>query len=114
MGGYLLEDLQTQSIRMATGFCGGLGSSQQELCGAVSGATLVIGALFGRLGLDEDDQRAVDLTADYRDRFLEGFGYTQCAQLREHVVHSPEGLGSSGALIQRAALILLDQLTGTA
>ena len=110
----MLEELGPQSIRMATGFCGGLGSSQQELGGAVSGAALIIGALFGRLSLDEDDHHVVDLTADYRERFLEAFGYTQCAQLREHVVYSSQGLGSCGALVERAALILLDQLSDAA
>jgi len=114
VGGYLPEDLEPQLIGMVTGFYGGLGSSQQELCGAVSGAARVAGALLGRLGLDEDNQPAVDLTADYRDRFLQAFGYTRCARLREPVVHSHKALASCGALGQRAALILLDQLTDTA
>jgi C_GCAxxG_C_C family probable redox protein len=95
---------------MATGFSGGLGNTRQELCGALSGSVLVIGASFGRVSAAEDDQLAIDLAARYRDRFLEEFGYTQCAQLRQHVVDPPGGLGSCGGLVERAAMILLDLL----
>jgi C_GCAxxG_C_C family probable redox protein len=106
----VLDDLKPQSVRMATGLCGGLGSTKREVCGALSGAVLVIGALFGRVSLAEDDQQAIDLAARYRDRFLEEFGYTKCAQLREKVVDPPGGLGSCGVLAERAAHILLDLL----
>jgi hypothetical protein len=41
---------------------------------------------------------------------LATFGYTQCKRLREHVVYAPEGLGSCGALVERAALVLLEVL----
>jgi C_GCAxxG_C_C family probable redox protein len=92
---------------MATGFSGGLGNTRQELCGALSGGVLVIGARFGRVDGGEDDQMAIELAARYWDRFLEEFGYTQCAQLRERVVDPPGGLGSCGTLVERAADILL-------
>jgi C_GCAxxG_C_C family probable redox protein len=95
---------------MATGFSGGLGSTKQELCGALSGGVLVIGALCRRVSAAEDDQEAIALAVSYRERFLEAFGYTQCAQLREHVVDPPGGLGSCGALVEQAARILLDLL----
>jgi C_GCAxxG_C_C family probable redox protein len=108
VGEHVLDDLTPQARRMATGFSGGLGNTRQELCGALSGGVLLIGALFGRVGAAEDDQLAIDLAARYRDRFLERFGYTQCAQLRENVVDPPGGLGSCGDLVEQAARILLD------
>jgi C_GCAxxG_C_C family probable redox protein len=93
---------------MAAGFCGGVGGSNQELCGALSGAVMVIGGLFGRASVEEDDQQAVDLSACYRDRFLKEFGHTQCAELKEKVVDPPGGLGSCAALVKVAAGLLLD------
>jgi C_GCAxxG_C_C family probable redox protein len=111
VGEHVLDDLKPQAMRMATGVSGGLGNTRQELCGALSGGVLLIGALYGRVTAAEDDQRAIDIATGYRDRFLEKFGHTQCAQLRENVVDPPGGLGSCGALVEQAARILLDLLT---
>jgi C_GCAxxG_C_C family probable redox protein len=110
VGGHMLDDLKPQCMQMATGLAGGLGNTRQEVCGALSGGVLVIGALFGRASPAEDDQLAIDLAAGYRNRFLEELGYTQCAELRAKVVDPPGGLGSCGALVERAANILLDLL----
>jgi C_GCAxxG_C_C family probable redox protein len=111
VGEHLVDDLQTQSLRMATGFSGGLGDTREELCGALSGGVMVIGALHGRTSLEEDDQPAIQLAARYRSGFLEEFGYTQCVRLRERVVNVTGGLGTCGALVEQATLILLGLLT---
>jgi hypothetical protein len=42
---------------------------------------------------------------------LEELGYTECRGLRENVVKRIGGLGTCGALVERAALILLDLLS---
>jgi C_GCAxxG_C_C family probable redox protein len=107
VGEHVLEDPSSECARMATGFAGGLGDTQQEMCGALSGGVLVIGRLLGRTRLAESDQPALDLTARYRRRFLAEFGDTQCARLREKVVYAPGGPGSCAALVERAATILL-------
>ena len=113
VGGHYLDDLNPRcpptsvAIRMATGFSGGLGDTREELCGALSGGVMVIGALLGRTSLEEDDKPAVTLAARYRERFLETFGYTQCREVREKIVNAPGGLGSCGALVEKAATILL-------
>lgn len=107
VGEYLVDDLRPELRRMATGFSGGLGDTREELCGALSGGAMVIGVLHGRASLDEADEPAIRLAARYRGRFLEEFGYTQCLRLRENVVYGIEGLGSCGALVERAAMILL-------
>lgn len=113
VSGHYLDDLDPRCpsaaavTRMATGFSGGLGDTREELCGALSGGVMVIGALLGRASLDEDDEPAVNLAARYRERFLETFGYTKCRELREKIVNVPGGLGSCGALVERAATILL-------
>lgn len=106
----MLDDLDEQCLRMATGFSGGLGDTREELCGALSGGVMVIGALFGRAGLEEDDQHAIGLADQYRTRFLREFGFTQCARLRDRVVGAPEGPDSCAALAAKAAWILLGLL----
>jgi len=110
VGEHVLEDLSSECARMATGFAGGVGDTQQEMCGALSGGVLVIGALLGRMSLSENDRPALTLATRYRRRFLAEFGDTQCARLRETVVHGPGGLGSCAVLVERAATILLELL----
>jgi C_GCAxxG_C_C family probable redox protein len=111
VGGHMLGDLGPLCARLATGLAGGVGDTQQEMCGALSGGVLVIGGLLGRESLDEDDRPALDLATRYRARFLEKLGATQCARLRE-MVHAPGGLGSCALLVERAATVLLDLIEG--
>jgi C_GCAxxG_C_C family probable redox protein len=96
VGKHLADDLKTQSLRIATGFSGGLGDTREELCGALSGGVMVIGILHGRTTLDEDDQPAIQLAVRYRARFLQELGYTKCRKLRENVVNRTGGSGSVG------------------
>jgi C_GCAxxG_C_C family probable redox protein len=109
VGGHILGDLGPLATRMAAGLAGGVGSTHQEMCGALSGGVLVIGGLLGRERLSEDDEPALSVTAGYRARFLEELGDTQCARLRE-LVDAPGGLGSCAELVERAAVILLELL----
>lgn len=110
VGEHVLDELKPQCARMATGLAGGLGDTQQEMCGALSGGVLVIGGLVGRASLGESDRPAFTLATRYRRRFLAEFGDTQCARLRETVVYGPAGLGSCAVLVERAAMILLEVL----
>ena len=108
----MLGDLEPQCARMATAFAGGVGDTQQEMCGALSGGVLVIGGLLGRESLDESDRPALALATRYRERFLAELGATQCARLRE-MVFAPGGPGSCASLVEKAATILLQLLAGT-
>jgi len=107
VGGHVLGNPGAEWARMATGFAGGVGDTQQEMCGALSGGLLVIGGLLGRTSLSQSDRPALDLATRYRRCFLAEFGDTQCARLREKVVYTPGGPGSCAALVERAATILL-------
>jgi C_GCAxxG_C_C family probable redox protein len=91
---------------MGAGFYGGVGGTRQELCGALSGGLLVIGALLGRVELDEDDCSAKNMAALFRARFQGKFGETICAPLRECVLAS-EDLGSCAALVEQSTQLLL-------
>ncbi|MBN1954919.1 MAG: C_GCAxxG_C_C family protein [Anaerolineae bacterium] len=110
VGEHALGGLSPECAQMATGFAGGVGDTQQEMCGALSGGVLVIGGALGRTVLSASDWPALDLATRYRQRFLAEFGETQCARLRETVVYAPGGPGSCAALVERAAAILLDLL----
>jgi C_GCAxxG_C_C family probable redox protein len=94
---------------MATGFAGGLGGSRLELCGALAGGVMIIGALFGRTTLENDDL-AQRMAQRFRERFDETFDTTQCERLREDVVESEGGLGSCAVVVQRAVMLLLNTL----
>lgn len=109
VGEHVLGDLGPRCARMATGLAGGIGRSYQEVCGALSGGVMIIGGAHGRASLNEDSGPALALTADYRTRFLDEFGHTQCAQLRE-MVRTPGGLSSCASLVEQAARILLELL----
>ena len=97
---------------MATGFGGGVAGTYQELCGALSGGILVIGAAHGRQRSDEDDELAYSLVTAYRDRFLREFGDSQCERLRARI-EAPGGLDSCNQLVEQAATMLLELFAET-
>ena len=109
VGEHCSRELASESVRMATGFAGGVGGTEQEVCGALSGGVMVIGALHGRDRLEDDDRRAMALAARYRELFHAELGETRCAPLRGRV-HAQDGLGSCSAVVERAADILLELL----
>jgi C_GCAxxG_C_C family probable redox protein len=110
VGEHVLQDVGSECARMATGLAGGVGDTQQEMCGALSGGVLIIGGLLGRTNLSQSDRPALTLAARYRRRFLAKFGDTQCARLRETVIYAPGGLGSCAVLVEQAAEVLLHLL----
>ena len=107
VGGPLVGEAARSQVRLASGLGGGVGGTQREMCGALSGGLLVLGALYGRDDAREGEARAYRLADLFRARFVSEFGDTQCARLRATVVHGAGGLGSCGALVERAARILV-------
>lgn len=109
VGEHLWGQVDDRICRMTTGLAGGVGGTQQELCGALSGGVLLIGALHGRVRADEDDSRCKRLASLYRERFAQALGATRCGDLRATWYGS--GGASASALVERAARILLEMLT---
>jgi hypothetical protein len=70
---------------------------------------VVIGALYGRNSLGEDDWPALWLVTGYRECFAAELSTTRCGPLYERV-HAPGGLGSCALVVERAALIPLELL----
>jgi len=67
----------------AGGFGGGVGTSHEELCGAISGALLVLGLLHPHTRAeDRAGKREISgLAKEFRRRFQETFGHTRCGDL---------------------------------
>ena len=107
VGKFKLENLDDRSIKMTTGFSGGVGDSRQELCGAFTAGVMVIGALYGRTEIGADDTVCFQKTKAYRDRFNEAMGSISCLELRAERYGS-DGNESCSVLVERAARELLD------
>jgi len=107
VGEHLLGPLDTSIRRMACALGGGIGGTHEEVCGALTGGALVLGALYARTSPDREDTDLYRRVSAFRDRFLAEFGFTRCADLQA------SGFGSAGArpcsaLVERAVQILLD------
>jgi C_GCAxxG_C_C family probable redox protein len=109
VGEHLWGGVDDQVRRMACGLAGGVGSSQEELCGTVSGGALIIGALYGRTSAEEDDAPCNERVSRYRERFIEHFGMTRCYDLRESGYGS-EGRWPCSVLVEQATHLLLETL----
>ena len=98
-------------IRIAAPFSGGVGGTQEELCGAFAGGLMVIGALYGRETAHENDDHCLELTNLFRERFLDHFGSLRCKNLREEWVGKP-GQPDCAELTAQAVGILIDVIGG--
>ena len=72
-----------QLMAVSGGFGGGVGGSHAELCGAVSGAVVVLSLLYPHTdGADAAAKRTLyALAKDFRQRFEAVFGKTRCGDL---------------------------------
>lgn len=109
VGEFLWGEVDGPIRRMTTALGGGVGGSQEELCGALSGGVLVIGGRYGRVDPDADDEECNRRVCIYRDRFLQAFGTTRCADIRAGGYGS-DGIWPCSALVEQAARILLEIL----
>ncbi len=80
------------ALKVATGFCGGIGHSA-DLCGAVSGAIMVIGLKHGSPIPGEQKQKAkvAVLAREFLKEFKARNGSVLCRDLLEYDISTPEG-----------------------
>ncbi len=107
MGGYYMDPLPDVLVRASDTFGGGVGGSRAELCGALAGGVIVLGALWGRVSPQEDDKRVYALAKQWRERFLQEFGDTACTPIRDA---QPEGEKRCGGVVERATRILVEMI----
>lgn len=78
-----MNDCIQPAIAHATAFGGGFGRSFEEACGALSGALIVIGHIYGRKVAGENWDLPANLGAEMRDIFIKNYGTTHCKSLRD-------------------------------
>lgn len=77
-------DFDESIARVATPFGGGI-AERGDACGALVGALMVIGYLFGRSSLAENQSFCLELSRKYYDKFKDRFGITTCYGIRGRV-----------------------------
>jgi C_GCAxxG_C_C family probable redox protein len=110
-GAHYLPDALPNLIKIAAPFSGGVGGTQEDLCGAFSGGLMVIGALHGREHASDNDDHCLTLTKQYRERFLSYFGSLRCKDLREEWVGKP-GQTDCAELTAQAVGLLVEVIEG--
>ena len=77
------------ALRIATNFGGG--ARKGEMCGAVSGALMVLGLLYGHSESTDVDTKARSyrMTEEYMNRFIERNGSVVCRELLGYDLSKP-------------------------
>lgn len=96
--------LDDNALKMATGFSGGVGG-KQHICGALTGAVMVIGAMKGRTSPDQSKDEAMALTSEVFDRFREVFGTVLCSEILKD-----QGISCPGQVVPTCAKVLVETL----
>ena len=109
VGTHYLEKVDPIMLRLASPFGGGVGRTREQLCGALAGGIMLIGALYGRADAQTNDDLCMELTKEFRMKFYEEFGYIQCRQLKDNWVGKP-GQESCSLLVAKTAGVLIDTL----
>ena len=78
------------ALRIATNFGGG--ARKGEMCGAVSGALMVLGLLYGHSESDDTQTkaRAYAMAEDYMNRFIARNGSAVCRELLGYDLSKPD------------------------
>lgn len=82
VGERIVESFDREWVRLANGFGGGIAGTE-DVCGALIGSVMIIGALYGRKDLMEDESISWRLCAEFRRRFMKAFSSTNCKVIRE-------------------------------
>ncbi len=109
------------AMRLAAGFGGGLGRLG-GVCGAVSGAVMVLGLKFGNAAASDQEgkEAAYAHVREFARRFQTRHGSLICRDLLDCDISSPEGLATAkryglfstvcAPLVRNAAMMLDDML----
>ncbi len=95
--------------RNVAAFGGGIGKTEEELCGALSGALMILGHLEGRHGPSSCWQDMADRATELRSRFVELHGCTRCGELLDRMGQQTD-MDKCRELAARTATILTDML----
>lgn len=92
-------------VRVASGFCGGLGRTHEDVCGTLTGGVLAVGYLLGRMEPGGDIGEASRIISEFRRRFLETFGSTCCAVLLQRQGEQEKGVNCKRMTAQATGML---------
>jgi C_GCAxxG_C_C family probable redox protein len=99
-----------EQVRLASGFGGGIGHAG-DICGALSGSVMVLGALAGRRKPPEGDREALyALSKGFHDRFQKEFSGADCDVVRKYEWGCREQRINCLKLISTTARLLAEYL----
>ncbi|HWR43757.1 C-GCAxxG-C-C family (seleno)protein [Sporomusa sp.] len=109
-------NVSDEALKMASGFGGGLGHAGC-MCGALSGATMVLGMLQGRANKDQNRGPIYSSAQEFHNIFSNQFGAACCRVLNPHEFGSQEQRQTCLKITGTTAELLLKyiqdkQLTG--
>lgn len=102
-------ELCDQAKQLATPFGGGIGRSQ-DVCGALTGGVLGIGAALGRTEPSDDKMRSYDAACMLYRSFLGRFGSVGCSALNRGDFTSPEHRPRCGRLVAEATRLAVEAI----
>lgn len=102
-------DVSDEALKMASGFGGGLGHAGC-MCGALSGATMVLGILQGRSSTEQSRAPIYGSSQEFHDIFTGKFGAACCRVLNPHEFGSQEQRRTCLKLTGTTAELLLNYL----
>lgn len=98
-----------EALKMTSGFGGGLGHAGC-LCGALSGATMVLGLLQGRADNKQSREPIYESSREFHDQFREKFGATCCRVLNPNPFDSKEHLRNCIKITGNTAELLAEYI----
>lgn len=81
---------------VATGFCGGIAHTS-GMCGALSGGIMAMGLLAGRKKPGDPRDKLFAMIQELLREFQQQFGTTNCTELLDSDLGTPEGLAQARA-----------------
>ncbi|MDP4126431.1 MAG: C-GCAxxG-C-C family protein [Bacillota bacterium] len=103
----LNKPLSVESLKMATGFGGGLGHAGC-MCGALTGSVMVLGLLKGRHDPSQSREPGYDVAREFHDRFSNENGGTCCRVLNTFEFDSKDHLRRCLKLTGGTAKLLME------
>ena len=108
LGQYYDQDFDASLIRLATGFGGGIAQAA-DVCGALVGGVMLIGYLYGRTSLADNEEDCWRYSRRFREEFLRKLGSTSCVYFTKGEFN-PTNHKKCADLVAQAAEMLLDML----
>jgi len=109
VGEYFFESIDDRIRHMTTGFAGGVGGTHDEMCGALFGGILIIGAISGRARPYEDDERCYQKSIIYKEQFLKEFKGTSCQEIKD-TGYGSQGTQPCSVLVGKAVKVFFKSL----